>query len=157
MINPARGFWPMFGPLGPTAGPGSPGNGPGSKDSAACTKNQPRRPILSSIRGHFVFLGPTGKREKDNLEAPQGLPSFGWEPHASSGARLEGSWGPSLAGESPKIHENKKTYLSTLSAFQYMSKSGHTWVFNTWSSGRPEIDSTYLQPLRNVKFTFCSA
>ena len=58
MINPAPGFWPIFGPLGPTAGPGSPGNGPGSKNSGGCTKNQPRRPILSPIRGHFVFLGP---------------------------------------------------------------------------------------------------
>ena len=47
MINPAPGFWPIFGPLGPTAGPGSPGNGPGSNNSAGCTKNQPRRPIVS--------------------------------------------------------------------------------------------------------------
>ena len=46
MINPAPGFWPIFGPLGPTAGPGSPGNGPGSKNSAGCTTNQTRRPII---------------------------------------------------------------------------------------------------------------
>ncbi len=57
-INPAPGSWPIFGPLEPTAGPGSPGNGPG----AGCTKNQPRRPILRPIRGHFVFLGPSAKR-----------------------------------------------------------------------------------------------
>ncbi len=56
MINSAPGFWTIFGPLGPTAGHGSPGNGPGSKNSAGSTKNQPRSPILSAIRGHFVFL-----------------------------------------------------------------------------------------------------
>ncbi len=61
MINPAPGFWQSFGPLGPMVGPGSPGNGPGSKNSAGCAKNQPRRPILSPIRGHFVFSGPTPK------------------------------------------------------------------------------------------------
>jgi hypothetical protein len=64
MINPAPGFWPFFGPLWPTAGPGSPGNGPGSKNSAGVTNNQPRRPILSPVRGHYVFLGPTAKRYK---------------------------------------------------------------------------------------------
>ncbi len=58
MIDPALGFWPIFGPLGPTAGPGSPGNGPASKNGAGCTKNQPRRPIISPIRVHFVFRGP---------------------------------------------------------------------------------------------------
>ncbi len=62
MINPAPGFWPIFGPLGPTAGPGNPRNSPGSKNSAGCTKNQPRRPLLSLIHRHFVFLGPTAKR-----------------------------------------------------------------------------------------------
>ncbi len=31
MINPASGFWPIFGPLGPTAGPGSLRTGSGSK------------------------------------------------------------------------------------------------------------------------------
>ncbi len=65
IINPAPGFWPIFGPLGPTAGPGSPGNGPGSKNSAGCTKNQPRRPILSPIRRRFVFLGPTAKDKSE--------------------------------------------------------------------------------------------
>ncbi len=39
--NPAPGFWPAFGPLGPTAGPGSPGSGPGSKNSAGCNKIRP--------------------------------------------------------------------------------------------------------------------
>ncbi len=62
MIKPAPGFGLIFGPLGPTAGPGSPGNGPGSKNSEGCTNNQPRRPILSLIRGHFVISGPTAKR-----------------------------------------------------------------------------------------------
>ncbi len=52
VIDPAPGFWPIFGPLGPTAGPGSPGNGPGFKNSAACTKKHPRRPIISPVRGH---------------------------------------------------------------------------------------------------------
>ncbi len=61
MIHPAPDFWPMLGPLG---GPGSPGNGPGSKNSAGCTKNQPRRPNLSPIRGQIVFLGPTAKIQK---------------------------------------------------------------------------------------------
>jgi hypothetical protein len=51
MINPAPGFWSISDPWGP----GSPGNGPGSKNSAGCTKNQPRRPMISPIRGHFVF------------------------------------------------------------------------------------------------------
>ncbi len=62
MINPASGFWTILGPPGPPGGPGSSGNGPGSKKSAGCTKDQPGRPILSPIRGHFVFLGPTAKR-----------------------------------------------------------------------------------------------
>ncbi len=61
MINPAQGFWPIFGPLGPTAGPGSPGNGRGSTNSAGCNKNQPRIPTLSPMRGHFAILGPTAK------------------------------------------------------------------------------------------------
>ncbi len=77
MLIPAPGFWQNFGPLGPTAGPGSSGNGPGSNNSAGGTKNQPRRPILSLIRGHFVFLGPTAKNTlkiNDKFEAPQGLP-----------------------------------------------------------------------------------
>ncbi len=38
MINQAPGFWPIFGPSGPTAGPGSLGTGSGSKTSASCTK-----------------------------------------------------------------------------------------------------------------------
>ncbi len=76
LINPAPGFWPIFGPLGPTAGPGSPGKGPGSKNSAGCTTNQPRRRIPSPIRGHFVFLGRPQKDKNinDKFEAPQGLP-----------------------------------------------------------------------------------
>jgi hypothetical protein len=64
MINPDPGFWPTFGPLGPTAGPESPRSGPGSKDSAGCTNNQPRRPIPSPIRAHFVFSGRTNKKTK---------------------------------------------------------------------------------------------
>ncbi len=31
MINPAPDFWPIFGPLGPTAGPGNPGTAPARK------------------------------------------------------------------------------------------------------------------------------
>ncbi len=65
MINPAPGFWPISGPIGPTAGPGRAGNGPGSEDSAGCIENQPRRPVQSHIRGHFVFLGPTAEGTKD--------------------------------------------------------------------------------------------
>jgi hypothetical protein len=55
MIDSAPGFRPNFGPLGPTAGPGSSGNGPGSKNSAGCTKQQPRRPIQSPSRGYLSF------------------------------------------------------------------------------------------------------
>ncbi len=62
-IDPAPGFWPMLGPLGPPAGTGS-GNGPGSKNKAGCTKNQPRRPIISPIRWHFAFWGPTAKDKR---------------------------------------------------------------------------------------------
>ncbi len=40
MINPAFGFRPIFGPLGPTAGPGSPG--PGSKIVQVAPKITPR-------------------------------------------------------------------------------------------------------------------
>ncbi len=58
MINPAPGFWLIFGPLGP----GRAGNSPGSEKSADCSKNQHRRPTLSPTRGHFVFLGPTAQR-----------------------------------------------------------------------------------------------
>jgi hypothetical protein len=86
MINPAPGFWPIFGPLGPTAGPGSPGNGPGSKNNAVCSKNQPRRQSKNLIRGHFVFLGTDRKKHKtvnDQFEAPQDL-------HTSSGFREKG-------------------------------------------------------------------
>jgi hypothetical protein len=80
-INPASGFGPMFGPLGPTAGAGSRGTGSGSKSSAGCTNNQPRRPILSPIRGYFVFLGPTAlggykcpRSETGSELNPGGLP-----------------------------------------------------------------------------------
>jgi hypothetical protein len=62
MINLASGLWPIFGPLRPPAGHGRPGNGPGSKNSAGNTQSQPRKPIISPIRGHFVFLGPTANR-----------------------------------------------------------------------------------------------
>ncbi len=71
MINPAPGSWPIFSPLGPTAGPGRSGNGPGTKSSAGCTNNQPRRPIQSPIRGHFVFWDrpQTDKHINDKFEA----------------------------------------------------------------------------------------
>ncbi len=62
MINPAPGFWPIFGLLGPTAGPGSLGTGSGATNRAGRAKIQPRRPLLSPIRGHFVFVGPIAKR-----------------------------------------------------------------------------------------------
>ncbi len=62
MINPAPGFWPIFGPLGPTAGPGSPGKGTGLENSAVCATNQPRKPIPRPVRGYFVFLVPAAKR-----------------------------------------------------------------------------------------------
>ncbi len=62
MINPAPVFLAIFGPLGPTAGPGSPGMGSGSKNIAGCAKNQPRRPILSPVRGYFVVLVQAAKR-----------------------------------------------------------------------------------------------
>ncbi len=62
MINPALGFWPIFGLLGPTASPGSLGTGSGSKNGAGCTKNQFRRPMQRAVRGYFVFLVPAAKR-----------------------------------------------------------------------------------------------
>ncbi len=65
MINPAPGVWPILDPLGPTAGPGSLGMGSRSKNSAACTKKQPRRPIIRPIRGYFVFFVPAAQRQKD--------------------------------------------------------------------------------------------
>ncbi len=76
MITPAPGFWPIFGPPGPTAGPGSHGNGPGSKNSAGCTKSQPRRPIIGPSRGYFVFWDrpQKDKNMNDKCETPQGLP-----------------------------------------------------------------------------------
>ncbi len=56
MINPALGFWPIFGPLGPTAGPGSPGTGSGSKLVQVVPKSAPEinfeaRPWVSCIFG----------------------------------------------------------------------------------------------------------
>ncbi len=68
MIDPAQGFRSIFGPLGPTAGPGSSGNGPGSKNCAGCTKHQPRRTIISPIRGHFVLWGPTAKHNRNPMK-----------------------------------------------------------------------------------------
>ena len=64
MINPAPGFWPILGPLGPTASPGSLGTGSGSKNSAGGANKQPRKQIIRPGRGYFVFLGPTAKRYK---------------------------------------------------------------------------------------------
>ncbi len=77
MIDLATGFWPNFGPLGPTAGPGSPGNGPGSENSAGCAKNQPGGRILSPVRGQCVFRDRPHKYTNinDKVEAFQGLPS----------------------------------------------------------------------------------
>ena len=57
-VNPAPGFRPTCDPSRAR----EPENGPGSQNSAGCTKNQPRRPIIRPTRGHFVFLGPTAKR-----------------------------------------------------------------------------------------------
>ncbi len=61
MINAARVFWQIVGPLEPTAGPGSLGTGSGSKNNAGCTKNQHRKPSLMPVRGYFVFLVPAAK------------------------------------------------------------------------------------------------
>ncbi len=62
MINPAPGFWPIFGPLKPAAGPGSHGTGSGSKDNAGCVKNQPPRPSIMLFRGYFEFSVPAATR-----------------------------------------------------------------------------------------------
>jgi hypothetical protein len=80
IVNPAPGLWPMFDPLGPTAGPGHPRNGSGLKNSAGCADNQPRRPILSPSRLHFVCFWDRPQKYKntvEKLEAPHGLPSRG--------------------------------------------------------------------------------
>ncbi len=92
MINLALGVWQIFGPLGPTAGPGSPGNGSGSKNSAGCAKNQPRRPIMSPIRGHFVFWDRPQKDKNlnDEIEAPQGMPRYWAREHAQTSAACTG-------------------------------------------------------------------
>ncbi len=75
MINPAPGFGPIFGPLGPTAGTGSLGTGSGLRASAACAENQPRRPILRPVRGYFVLLVPPQKGKMLNLRPPKGIPA----------------------------------------------------------------------------------
>ncbi len=41
MMNPAPGFWTIFGPLGPTAGSGSPGNAPARKIVQVTSKISP--------------------------------------------------------------------------------------------------------------------
>ncbi len=66
MINPASGFWPIFGPLGPSGGPGSPGNGPGLKNSVGCTKNQ--APGINSKPHSWAFYVFGTDREKANIE-----------------------------------------------------------------------------------------
>ncbi len=63
-MNPAPGFWPIFGPPGPPGGPGSPGTGPGSKSSAGCAKNQTPRPILSPIRGYLLRFWDRPQKDK---------------------------------------------------------------------------------------------
>ncbi len=87
MINQENVFG-LFGPPGPPGGLRSPGNGPGSKNSAGCTKNQPRRPILSPICGHFVFLGPiTYKVSFWGEEGPLWILGFGVPLEAKSFVR----------------------------------------------------------------------
>jgi hypothetical protein len=66
MMNLAPGFWPIFGLLGPMAGPGSLGNGSGSKNTAGCTKNLPRRPIISPVRGTLCFWCRRQKEQQIN-------------------------------------------------------------------------------------------
>ncbi len=61
MIDPAPGFCPIFGLLGPTAGPGSLEMGSGGENSAGRTKIQPLRPVLRPIRGYVVFVVPAAK------------------------------------------------------------------------------------------------
>ncbi len=105
IIDPAPGFWPMLGPLGPTAGPGSLGTG---SSSATCTTSQPWKPIISPIRGHFVFLGPTAKKIKNingKFEAPQGLPSKG--DSDIPGSRVCSAGQPWSFTDSPKLRQGR--------------------------------------------------
>ncbi len=53
MINPAPGFWPIFGPLGPAAGPGSPGSGPVSQKQ--CRLHQNSEPKTNSKSHSWVL------------------------------------------------------------------------------------------------------
>jgi hypothetical protein len=54
MINPASGFWQIFGPPGPPGGPGSPGHGPGSNNNAKSgSKSKIPGRVLTSFRGPF--------------------------------------------------------------------------------------------------------
>ncbi len=73
MINPAPDFWPIFGPLGPTA---SPGNGPGSENSAGCTNCKYHSWALCVFGTDHKKI----KKTNDKDEAPQGLPSLKIDP-----------------------------------------------------------------------------
>ncbi len=60
MIDPAPGFWPIFGPLRPPAGSGSPGNGPGSKIVRVAPKSTPEtnsKPAATISGGFWGFPG----------------------------------------------------------------------------------------------------
>ncbi len=59
MINPALAFWPIFGPLGPTAGPGSPRTDPIRKTTnvLAIASGSPKGvPLLLSEAGNQARL-----------------------------------------------------------------------------------------------------
>ncbi len=87
------GFLADVRPLGAPAGPWSVGTGSGFKNTAGRIKNEPRRPILRSVRWYFVFwrrrlkgkninrdVRPKTKTKKHKSEAPQGHPSWDGSP-----------------------------------------------------------------------------
>ena len=64
ITNPVQFVCRFLAPWGPRRAPGALGAAPARKIVQVAPKTQPRRPTLSPIRGHFVFLGPTAKRYK---------------------------------------------------------------------------------------------
>ncbi len=73
MTNPAPGFRP----LGAHGGPRDPLERPRLKRECRLHQKSARRPMLSLIRGHFVFWDRPQKDAhiNDKFEAPEGLPS----------------------------------------------------------------------------------
>ncbi len=127
MINLPPGFWPIFGPLGPTAGPGSLGTGSGSKHSAGTCKNQPRRSIISQFVGTLCFWcrPQTHKKINDKYEAPQGQPRQPAHVEHLSAPEIIGARLPQ--GPDPMVPDDPgppKVSLSDFRTFRYWYPRG---------------------------------